>query len=422
MPDLSMLRPERERVSADLRELATYRDPDAPGWSRQLFSEPYRASREWIRRRMDAAGLDVHVDGAGNIVGRLPGRTSAEPLVTGSHTDTVRGGGRFDGTVGVLGGIEAARRLRETGRQLDHDLLVVDFLGEETNPYGFGCLGSRAATAEMSAEDLERTDDAGNRLGDAVTAFGLDTEGVLSTDWARQPLRGYLELHIEQGPALERQDVQIGVVTAIAGIERVLATFLGTADHAGTRPMGERHDALVAAARTVLAVENEGCGGPVDAVATSGRLEARPGSLNVVPDHAQVWAEFRSTDVEWLGGVRGRVAAEIARLSAESGVESFLNWVTDNPAIPTHRTVQDVTASAADQLGRSWIPVPSGATHDAAHLARLCPTGMIFVPSQEGRSHCPEEWTEVDDVCAGVHVLAASLLRLDQEDRLAGER
>jgi N-carbamoyl-L-amino-acid hydrolase len=407
------LAPDSERFRDDLHELAETTDPHAPGWTRQVFSEPYRASRDWVRRRMADAGLEVHVDPAGNIVGRLAGhRTGAPPVVTGSHTDTVHGGGRFDGIVGVLGAIEAVRRLRETGQRLDHDLLVIDFLGEETNPFGYTCLGSRAAAGDLLPADLDRTDSAGNRLGDALTAFGVDPNAAVTPSWCAHPLHAYLELHIEQGPVLERQGVPLGVVTAIAGIERVLATFVGRADHAGTTPMEVRHDALVAAAKAVLIVEREGCGAPVHGVSTSGRLETYPGSPNVVPERVRLWAEFRSTDVEWLSGVRGKITERIARQAAENGVQAMLDWVTDNPVVDTDQGLQNLTAQTAESLGYPCTPVASGATHDAVHLSRLCPTGMIFVPSRDGRSHCPEEWTDPDHISAGVHLLTATLLRL----------
>jgi N-carbamoyl-L-amino-acid hydrolase len=415
MVNVELLAPERERLWAELHELARLCEPDSAGWTRRMFSEPYRAARDWVRGRMRDAGLEVTTDPAGNIVGRLPGRHGGAPLVTGSHTDTVEGGGRFDGVVGVLGAIEVARRLRETGTRLDHDLLVVDFLGEEGNPYSGSCLGSQAATGVLTSENLDRTGVDGRRLGDVATAFGLDPNGLLTPTWATGPLHGYLELHIEQGPTLEQRGTRIGVVTAIVGIERFLATFIGRADHAGTRRMGDRRDALVAAAKTVLAVEREGCAGPDRAVATCGTLRIEPGAENVVPGRTLLTAEFRSEDRTWLSGVRRRVVDEIARLSAENGVEVLLDWSTDNPVVPTNASVQDLTASAADELGLSWLAMPSGAGHDAAHLAARCPAGMIFVPSRDGRSHCPEEWTDAAEIATGVHLLAASLVRMDQQ-------
>lgn len=411
--DLDRLAPDAERLWSDLNELADLRDDTAPGWTRRVFSEPYRASRGWVAARMRDAGLEVTTDPAGNIVGRLVGRHGGPPLVTGSHTDTVRGGGRFDGVVGVLGAIEVARRLRETGTRLDHDLLVVDFLGEEANPYSGTCLGSAAACGVLSAADLDRTDARGGRLGDAVAGFGLDPAAMIAPTWAGGPLHGYVELHVEQGATLERAGVGVGVVTAIVGIERFLARFTGRSDHAGTRAMDDRRDALVAAAKAVLAVEREGCGAPVHAVATAGNLLVEPGADNVVPGSAVLSAEFRSVDAGWLSGVRGRVTAEIARLAAENGVEALLDWAADNDVVPMAPSVQDSAGQAADALGLPWMAFPSGAGHDAAHLAARCPAGMIFIPSRDGRSHCPEEWTDQADVAAGVHVLTATLARMD---------
>jgi N-carbamoyl-L-amino-acid hydrolase len=412
--DTDLLEPDRARLWADLHELSELREPDSPGWSRRLFSEPYRESRKWVQARMRCAGLEVTVDPAGNIIGRLPGRRGGPPLVTGSHTDTVEGGGRFDGIVGVLGGIEAAHRFRETGTLLDHDLLVVDFLGEEANPFGGNCLGSRAATGALKPEDLDRTDTVGRRLGDAAKAFGLDPEGMLTPMWAQGPLHGYIELHVEQGPALERKGLGIGIVTSIVGVQTLLATFIGRSDHAGTRRMDDRRDALVAAAKAVLIVEREGCGAPVHAVATSGNLSVEAGAGNVVPGRTHLEAEFRSDDQHWLSGVRRRVADEIVRRSAENGVEALLDWGAESPVVPTNPSVQNLSAAAADGLGLPWMPMPSGAGHDAAHIAARCPAGMVFVPSRDGRSHCPEEWTDAGQIAAGVHVLAGCLARMDR--------
>ncbi|GAA5148656.1 Zn-dependent hydrolase [Pseudonocardia eucalypti] len=415
--DFEALRPVGERVEQDLSELAGIRAPESGGWTRTVFSEPYRASRDWVRRRMREAGLDVRLDGAGNVVGVLPGLDPAAPaLVTGSHTDTVESGGRFDGVVGVLGALETVRLLRERGIRLRRDLLVVDFLGEESNDFGLSCLGSRALAGELTASDLDRRDAAGMRLGERYAGFGLEPDGVLGSAaaFARHRLAGYVELHVEQGPVLEERGVGLGVVTAIAGIERLLATFRGRADHAGTMPMGDRRDALVAAAEAVLAVRRTACGAPVHGVATTSRLVAEPGSPNVVPAAVRMHAEMRSVDTGWLSSAQLRLAEEIRELAGRSGVDVEIDWSRDNERRPVSADVHEVIAGVAGSLGEPWLPVPSGATHDAVHLARLCPMGMIFVPSRGGRSHCPEEWTDLPDIETGIRVLAGTLLRLDQ--------
>lgn len=406
--------PLMQRLQRDLKELSTIR-ADEDGWTRTVFSEPYRASREWVESRMRDAGLDVHRDSAGNLLGILAGTNSSAPaLVTGSHTDTVRAGGRFDGSVGVLGALEVVRRLREQGIRLTRDLIVLDFLGEEPNEYGLSCLGSRALAGALTPADLDRRDRSGRTLGEAFTAFGLQADGTLAADWLRRrPLHRYVELHIEQGPVLERRGTSIGVVTAIVGIERLLARFSGRRDHAGTMPMGDRRDALVAAAQAVLAVDRVACGAPVPAVATTSRVDT-PGSPNVVPGAATLTAEMRSTDPDWLSDAKARLAEEIRDAALARGVQVDLTWWTDNDCKPTSSTIQDVVSTTADSLGLSWEPIPSGATHDAVHLAGLCPMGMIFVPSVAGRSHCPEEYTETADITAGVQVLGETLRRLDR--------
>lgn len=403
-----------DRLSTGIAELSGFHDGDRPGWSREVFSAPYRASRDWTANRMRDAGLEVHVDAAGNIVGRLAGRQASAPaLVTGSHTDTVDGGGRFDGVVGVLGAIEAARLLQESGTRLQRDLLVVDFLGEESNVFGLSCLGSRSAAGEMTREDLDRRDYRGTSLGQAYTEFGLDPATLSDVPWARQPLHAFVELHIEQGPTLEKRGLPLGVVTAITGIERFIATFAGSADHAGTTSMDDRRDAMIAAAEAVLAVRAEGCGAPTHGVATSTRVESESRSPNVVPSLVRMYSEVRSVDTSWLTGVKGRLTAEIASKAAELGVDVGFEWSTDNAVVQADRGVQDVAGSAADALGLPWMPIPSGATHDAVHMAVLAPMGMIFIPSKGGKSHCPEEWSSTEDIAVGVHALLTTLQHLD---------
>ncbi len=414
-PPLDDLAPNVDRLSNDLHELSEHVDDARAGWTRTVFSEPYHASRDWVRARMSAAGLETHRDGAGNIIGRLPGISSSRPLVTGSHTDTVPGGGRFDGTVGVLGAIEAARRLRETGTRLAHDLFVCDFQGEEANPFGFSCLGSRAVAGHLGASALDTVDGEGRRLAEALTLSGTDPAEMLAAGWG--PVHAYVELHIEQGPALERRGSPIGVVTHIAGLHRFLATFTGRNDHAGSRSMDDRRDALTAAAEAVLTVERLGCGAPGHGVATTGDLRAEPGAWNVVPGTARLWGEIRSTDSAWLGSAGRDVAEQITAESRRRGVDVDIGWSADGDVVGADSAVQDVIADTCTDLGIDWVAMPSAASHDAAHLAALGPMGMVFVPSRAGRSHCPDEWTDIADIATGAHVLTATLVQLDRTDR-----
>lgn len=418
------IEPDLESLNSGLAELATYTDDSYTGWTREVLSDPYRASREFIARRMALAGLDVHVDPGGNVVGRLEGRASAsgiimKPLMTGSHTDTVRSGGRYDGIVGVLGAIEVVEALRRAGVELRRDLVIVDFLGEEPNEFGISCLGSRSMAGVLFPEHLSLSGTSGRTLGQALETYGVDPQATLDNAWGPDSVHAYVELHIEQGPMLERSGNQVGVVTAIAGIDRLMARFIGRADHAGATPMDSRQDALACAASAVLSVEREGCGAPVHGVATTGRIESYPGSFNVVPGEARIYAELRSTDTSWLHGAKRRVAEDIATEADRRGVSQIIEWLTDQDPVPATPALQDRIAATSSELGLSWMAVPSGAGHDAAHMVHMGPMGMIFIPSVSGRSHCPEEFTELADIGHGIRVLAATLVDLDSTEQIS---
>lgn len=420
----ALIEPDAQAVEASIAELAGFVDSTQDGWTRQVFSDPYRASRELVAARMRDAGMDVTLDAGGNVVGRLAGRASQvgltlKPIMTGSHTDTVRGGGRFDGVVGVLGAVEAVAAMRRSGVTLNRDLYVVDFLGEEPNEFGISCVGSRSIAGVLLPEHLDMAGTSGQTMGRTLEGVGLDPQAALNNAWGKDSLHAYIELHIEQGPLLERSGHEIGVVTAIAGIDRLMARFIGRADHAGATPMDARLDALGAAASAVLTIEREGCGAPVHGVATTGRIESYPGSFNVVPSEARLWAELRSTDSEWLSGVKGRLAREIGLEADRRGVSHMIEWLTDQDAVPTAPAIRDLIARGADRLGHSWTPVPSGAGHDAAHMVHLGPMGMIFIPSAGGRSHCAEEFTPTEDIVRGISVLAETLQELDHAETLA---
>jgi len=401
--------PDLGRVSDDLETLASYRDPDAPGWTRRVFSRVDRAGREWVAQRMEEAGLRVHTDAAANLIGRLPG-AGALPgaIVTGSHTDTVYGGGRYDGIVGVLGAIEAVRCLRAAQVELDHDLVVVDFLGEEPNDFGLSCLGSRAVSGALDEGHLALLGPDGLSLGEALTSAGGQPSALSGARWP-DGLHCYVELHIEQGPVLEQARVPIGVVTGIVGIHRLHLRIEGQPDHAGTTPMSLRRDALSGAAEVALAIERLARGG----VATTGRLEIRPGAHNVVPGQADLWAEARSAEEEWLDDFGCRIADEIEAVGARRHLGMTLSWISREPPVTVTDWVAAAIDGAARSLGIEPLKIASGAGHDASYMARLGPMGMVFVPSRAGRSHCPEEWTDLEDICQGIAVLTESLLACD---------
>ncbi|HUY56924.1 MAG TPA: Zn-dependent hydrolase [Candidatus Micrarchaeaceae archaeon] len=416
---ISLQNPDQNRLWRQLMELAEMVEPDQPGFTRRLFSEPYRQSRGWVKEQMEAAGLEVHVDPVGNLLGATDGaRPDLPRLVLGSHTDTVAGAGRFDGMVGVIGAIEVARLIRQGGEQLRHPLLVVDFLGEEPNRFGLSCLGSRAVVGQLTQSHLALRDDNDGTLAAALAAQGSQIDSLSQAVWPAERLHAYLELHIEQGTALEAARAPLGVVTAIAGIHRALITAHGRTDHAGTVSMADRRDALAAGAEVILLVERlanhsttVGTG-----VGTVGRLEVSPGATNVVPGQTTAWAEFRSTEAGWLRDRGSELELGVGEIARRRGIELRVDWVSAESPVTCAPGVRQEVLQALRELGHPVIELPSGASHDAAQVARLCPMGMIFVPSLRGRSHCPEEWTDPAAVALGVRSLLAGVLRLDQLD------
>lgn len=405
---------EAERLDADLRALSGLVEDDLPGWTRTALGPADRDGRELVRRWMTEAGLATRVDPAGNVIGRLAGTGSGRALMLGSHTDTVVGGGRFDGMVGVVGALEVVRALRDSGVRLAHDLVVVDFFNEEPNAFGLSCVGSRAMVGELDTSHLGLRDERGRTLAEALTGVGIEPEGLLTARHDFGDVDAFLELHIEQGPHLEQQGSQIGLVESITGIARFRALFSGRADHAGTTPMDVRHDAGCAAAGTVLAVERIASGGD-RTKGTSGQVTFTPAATNVVTESADFRGEFRGPEADWLREAQAALLEAAGEEGRRRGVGVDLEWLPLQEPAPMAAPILDTLAGVVDDLGLTSSRLFSGAEHDAAVIARQVPTGMLFVPSHEGRSHCPEEWTDAADVLAGVRALTGAVLALDAD-------
>jgi len=405
------------RLQQRLEKLSEFTDPGRP-WTRRAFTDRYTSAREWLQKEMELAGLSTRVDAGGNLIGTLAG---SEPelgvLASGSHIDTVVDGGRYDGVLGVVAALEGVQTIIESGKAPRHTLEVIDFLSEEPSDYGVSCVGSRAMSGNLSAELLEYTNPSGERLGDAIQRAGGAPAKLTDALRGEDELAGFLELHIEQGRVLESTRTQIGVVTNIVGIRRYEIVVTGRADHSGTTPMNLRKDALVGASRIVERVsaqarELQPSNGYL--VATVGKISVRPDAANAVPGEARMTVEVRSDSEERLVNF----------------LEPLITWAEEavcrrdelrievRPLSATHPTdcakaIVDTVAKSATGLGFSSMKMPSGAGHDAAHMARLCPTGMLLVPCLDGRSHCPEESITMDDAINGARVLSRALLILD---------
>jgi len=403
-----------QRLWSDLMDLAAITDNARP-YTRRSFSGLFVEGRTWLRRRFLDAGMTVREDAAPNLIGRLEGQDPALPVIAiGSHSDTVPSGGRFDGILGVLAGLEAVRSLADRGIRLRHTVEVIDFLAEEPSEYGLSCVGSRVMSGSLDDRHLALTAPDGEQLIDAMERIGgkpHDRAGARRTD-----LGAFLELHIEQGRVLEQSGTDIGIVTGIVGIVRVEIVFQGAADHAGTTPMDLRADALVAAAETVMQVREsaEKLARKRFFVATTGVIASEPNAANVVPGRVRLIVEARSEHVADLETFLAELDAFTSGAAVRSRVKrtAFTELSRSLPS-PCNEALRGHLAAAAESLGLSTRQMPSGAGHDAALIGKIAPMAMIFVPSKDGRSHCPEEWTAPEQCAAGAGVLLEALIRID---------
>lgn len=405
------------RLWADHEALARLTEPERP-FTRRSFSPLFAEGRAWLERRFRDAGLETRIDAGGNLIGRLEGTDAdAGTLMTGSHSDTVPRGGRFDGISGVLAGIEVARCLSARGRALRHGFEVVDFLAEEASDCGVSCIGSRAMTGHLDETLLAQVFPDGRSLAQALEAVGGDPAGLAGA--ARDDISAFLELHIEQGPVLESAGTAIGVVAAIVGIARVEIVFEGKAGHAGTVPMDGRRDALAAAAALVGRVKRSATEiareAPGHFVATAGVLQVEPNAPNVVPSKARLVIDARSDDRGRVGRFVESLREEAEAAAARQGVRlAVCGLLSESLPVTCDARLRQAIAQAADGLGLSSMTMASGAGHDTSFLARICPAAMLFVPCRDGLSHHADEWAEPAALAAGAGVLLAAIETLDR--------
>jgi hydantoinase/carbamoylase family amidase len=402
------------RLERRLDELAEIGRDARGGLSRFAFTPAHAEACLLVAGWMREAGLTPFLDSAGNLAGR--DRDDAPAIAAGSHLDTVPMGGRLDGALGVVAAVECAQALRECGVKLRHPLAVLAFADEEGNTFGVGCLTSRALVGALTQDRMAAIHDAeGRSLADRVAAWACplphgEPAGIAA----------FVELHIEQGPRLDAEGLDLAAATAIAGISRTTVTFVGAANHAGTTPMPMRRDALWGASALVLEVRRIALATAGEAVGTVGRVEVEPGSTNVIPGKATVRVELRSGREELLEALRAEVEAAARRLAAEYTLETIVEPWDHAPAVPLHPGLQAMALEAAARRGLRAISMPSWAGHDAKILAPHVPTALLFVPSVGGVSHAPGEYTTPSHLTAGAQVLLDVLCRLDSDLNVPG--
>lgn len=404
------LRVNGARLNEWLTEMSRFGANAAGGVDRVAYSDADLEGRAFISALMREADLDVSVDLAGNIWGRRAGSDpSLPPLVLGSHTDSVPNGGNFDGPLGSLGAVEVAWILEEADVTTRHPLSFVVFSNEEG-----GKTGSRALIGEVSPAELDLPTASGHSIGEGIRRIGGDPARLAEVRLRPGSISGFLEVHIEQGAILDRAGEDIGVVLGIVGIMRWSVEVVGAANHAGTTPMRERRDAMVAAARFTDMVYTTVADWPGSQVATVGRVHVEPNAPNVIPGKVTLSLEIRDLSMDTIEEVQLELAGRAAIIGEETGTAfTFDRFYTSDAAL-TAPPIQDVVEASARELGLTPRRMPSGAGHDAQSMAKLGPMGMIFVPSVGGISHAPDEFTTAEDNTNGADVLLRSLLALDR--------
>ncbi len=417
------VRPEMngQRLNANLSALSQIGRNEAGGIDRALGSPAEREARSWLKAYWEEKlELQVRVDGSANLWVRLAGSENLPPIVTGSHHDTVPNGGKFDGALGVLAATEILETLIEKGIQTRHPIELVSFTGEEPNPYQVSTLGSKAITGKMCGDKLLALKNSldGSSLQEEILALGgdLSREDLVLN---KNTLAAFVELHIEQGRRLLEKNLSLAAVSQITGIYRESILIKGEANHAGTTRMTDRHDAYLAACRFSLAFESllkevsqeDGR----NTVGTIGYVKVTPNSANIIPGETELILELRSVAKESRERVLAGLHQAQAEIEGNRGVTFERKVILDQPPVTLDPGVLSSTNEVLWEMGEVMPPLVSMAGHDAAHIQSIAPTGMLFVRSRDGKSHCPEEYTKDEDVIKAANALLQIILKLDKE-------
>ncbi|WP_297765587.1 Zn-dependent hydrolase [uncultured Muriicola sp.] len=400
------------RLEASIMSLAEYGVMENGETNRVAFSDADLAGRAYIISLMQVTGLEVSVDFAGNITGKRAGKDpSKKPIGFGSHIDMVPNGGNYDGCVGSLAAIEVVRTLNVAGIQTEHPLEVFIFSNEEG-----GVMGSRALVGDLKGDALNVVNSTGYSMREGINRIGGDADRIAEVERPQGSLAAFLELHIEQGGILDREQIDIGVVEGIVGIKWWDVSIQGFANHAGTTPMALRKDALLAAAKFIIAVNEVTNSFEGKQVGTVGRIAALPGAPNVIPGQVVVSLEIRDLSSEKIVNLFSAMAKRAKDIENETGTQFTFTPIdaTSAPALTDPR-IQALITKEAKALGLSSKQMQSGAGHDAQDMAKIVPVGMIFVPSVNGISHSPKEYTFPEDMANGANVLLRTLLTIDKK-------
>lgn len=410
-----MLKTNIHRIQKDIETLAQFSCVAGSGCTRFTYTKEFAQARDYIVSEMQAAGLTVREDAVGTIIGRMEGKDPTAPiLMTGSHFDTVKTGGRFDGPAGVTAALETARTLHDEGFVPQCPIEFVALPEEEGARFGGGLMGSRAMCGRLTMEEVETYRDwDGVSIAEAMRGYGLDPAKIAEAKRREGEIGTFLELHIEQGPILENNKTDVGVVEAIVGLRCFNVTVRGRSDHAGTTPMNMRADTMLAAARAMVAATEKANALGDGTVVTFGRVETIPGAFNIVAKETNFNIDCRSRQIDSVNAVIEVIRASLEQSAAENPGLSFeMEEKTSALPVQMKAEVQELLEKHAAALNISTRKMLSGAGHDAMIMGGICDVAMVFVPSKDGRSHVPEEWTDYADLQKGVELVYRAVKEL----------
>lgn len=395
------------RIAKDLECLKKFTATPGNGCTRLPFTKEARDAVNYLKGIMEEAGLEVREDAAGNVIGVLKGENPDAPCVMmGSHFDSVVNGGDFDGIAGAVCAIEVARQLKEKGIKPKRDFVAVGFCDEEGMRFGTGYFGSGAMLGNRDVEYCKKFKDTdGVSIYDAMKGYGLDPEKVMDAKWPEGSIGHFLEAHIEQGPVLDAENIEIGLVDCIVGIQRYMVTVHGRADHAGTTPMDMRMDAVDAATKVISKIPDWAREKADGTVATVGYINTVPGGMNIVAEKVEFTIDIRSKNNDNINDIANRIRAALDREVKEMGGSYEIDTKLVITPVNLSQEMLSVMEESCKEHGYSYKYLPSGAGHDALEIGQVLPTVMVFVPSKEGRSHCPVEFTKYSDFAKAATIM-----------------
>ena len=405
---------DRDRLLSEIDELASFSDAESPAVTRIVFTPTDLKARAWMKARCEEAGLTMRQDAVGNSFARWNGSDPAAPVVgTGSHIDAIPNAGKYDGVVGVLGGLEAIRALRQSGFRPKHSIELLIFTSEEPTRFGIGCLGSRLLSGTLSPDAARKlTDNDGASLDEVRRRAGFEGE-LEQVKLPSTYYKAFLELHIEQGPLLERQQIPLGMVTKIAAPASLRVLIDGSGGHAGAVLMPERRDALCAAAELILAVESAArTSGAIDTVATVGICEVFPGAVNSIPSRVRLGVDVRDTNLQRRDVAMRTIEAACHTISAKRQVSIHSELLNTDAPEDCAPAIVEALSQSCRKHELNFLPMVSRAYHDSLFIARIAPVAMLFIPCRNGYSHRPDEYAAPEDIARGTLVLAETLAAL----------